>query len=173
MISILVFLLLALCAWHLIYEGIVAPTIRIKLRNMLFSIRDDLRRVAIDGIREQDKAAFAFLQDGINAFLNRLPGLTFDLLRRLNHEFSNNESLKGEIEEREKIISNARPEFRKIFADTNSVIKVAVIVNSGGWFVYLIPIAVAATSVSWLKRVASEMIVAPAREADRLLPAAS
>lgn len=159
--------------WHFIYEVIIAPSIRLNLRNRLFKLRDELRQIKIDGISSQDEKAFWFVHDGINNFLNRIPSLTLERVKALDAEYENNKALKRVMNEHLSAVKNSSDlRIKDVFTKTNSVIGAAIITNMGGWFIYLIPICFIVLTMKKLSNYASELIVAPTKDVERLMPSA-
>jgi len=169
--SILLAVAAILSLWHFLYEGIIAPSIRLHLRNRLFVLRDELRQAKIDGISKADETAFWFVHDGINNFLNRLPSLTLGMVKTLDNEYESNESLKHLMDKHLVAIKNSSdPRIHNAFTKANSIIESAIITNMGGWFIYLIPIAIMVLTMKRLSNLTSELIVAPAKDVERLIP---
>ena len=168
-------LLLCLCAavWHFVYEGIVAPSIRLCLRNKLFSIRDNLRLATIEGLPNGDEKAFWFVHDGINNFINRLPYLTINGTAALAIECERDSRLKALLNEHiDAVMSSSDKRISQAFKDTNLVIEQAFIANMGGWFVYIVPIALVVSAMSKLSKFSARLIVAPTSFIERISPQA-
>lgn len=164
-------LFLVAAAWHFVYEGIIAPSIRLHLRNRLFVLRDELRQARIDGIPKEDVNAFSFVHDGINNFLNRLPSLTLERTNALSREYERNAELRHVLDAHVSAVAESRDSrIRSIFHKTNSVIEAAIITNMGGWFIYIVPVALVIAAMSKLSRFAAELIVAPTKDVERFLP---
>ncbi|MDE3943093.1 hypothetical protein NUQ45_07225 [Glaesserella parasuis] len=52
----LFYITLALAIGHFIYESIIAPNLRVGIRNELFEIKDELDLISLDELSENDKA---------------------------------------------------------------------------------------------------------------------
>ncbi|BCO32864.1 hypothetical protein TspCOW1_29670 [Thiohalobacter sp. COW1] len=86
-------------------------------------------------------------------------------------EYENDDELRYEIDQRWKLVESCENEdVTRIFEEANDVLRVAYLANMGGWFFYLIPIALIAFSLKKLSNEAREMFVMPNREVDRLWP---
>lgn len=167
----LILLFLIAATWHFVYEGIIAPSIRLHLRNRLFVLRDELRLAHIDGISQIDEKAFWFVHNGINNFLNRLPSLTLERARALAYEYEKNTKLRHILEEHVNAVKRSNNQrILEVFQKTNSVIELAIITNMGGWFIYIVPIALVLSAMNKLSRLASELVVAPSKDVERFLP---
>lgn len=167
----LILFLVIVSAWHFIYDGIIAPSIRLHLRNKLFILRDELRLAKIDGISSQDEDAFWFVHEGINNFINRLPNLTIEKARSIALSYRQNEHHSRLLDEHIFAVENASDSrITGIFRKTNSVIEATFITNMGGWFIYLIPIAIIFSFMTRLSNLASILLVASKKDIERLLP---
>lgn len=167
-----VFLVVVLIAiWHFVYDGIIAPSIRQRYRNELFKIRDQLRGAKIEGIAKSDERAFWFVHDGVDNFLDRLPSLTLLRARSLSVEYDSNESLRKVLKGHLDAVRDCGDQrIKDAFDKTNSIIEKAMIVNFGGWFIYLIPLACLVMLLSKLSTLAKNLAVAPHRDVERLIP---
>ncbi|MFY3630858.1 hypothetical protein ACOTFH_29860 [Achromobacter xylosoxidans] len=162
---------LLLSVWHFLYEGIIAPSIRMRLRNRLFALRDELRRAHAKGISKNDEEAFWFVHDGINNFLNRLPSLTIEKTSRLRTRYRTDARIRTIITEHaEKVASLQDPVIRSVFERTNDVIRDAMMTNAGGWFIYIVPLAFVVVLTSSITRKAKSILLTPKREIERLMP---
>lgn len=167
----LLLLFLVASVWHFVYENIIAPSIRLHLRNRLFVLRDELRQARVDGIKTEDEKAFWFVHNGINNFLNRLPSITLERTMALSEECNKNESFKRELDEHINAVVNSNDfRIRNAFEKANSVIEASIITNMGGWFIYIIPVAIAISVMEKLSRLTAELIVTPAKDVERFLP---
>jgi hypothetical protein len=169
--KILILLFVVAGIWHYLYEGIIAPSIRLHLRNRLFALRDEIRDLKISGIDAADEKAFWFVHDGINNFINRLPFLTIERAKILTTEYAHNELLRKTLDEhRDAVLKTKNKGIHNVFLKTNSVIEKAFITNMGGWFIYIVPIALILAAMSKLSSFATELIVAPTKDVERLIP---
>ncbi len=169
--STLIIFIAVFAILHFSYENMIAPSIRMHLRNKLFVLRDEIRNLKIEGINSQDEEAFWFVHDGINHFLNRLPDLTVARQVKLETEYRTNILLRETVGKRISVVKNCQnKEIVAIFNKTKTVIEEAFLVNMGGWFFYLLPIVFVAATISKLSRLACELIATPERDTNRLLP---
>lgn len=162
---------LIIAAWHFVYEGIIAPSIRMHLRNKLFALRDELRAAKAVGIAREDEQAFWFVHDGINNFLNRLPGLTMERTRRLRSAYESDSKLRDTLKAHlDKVLSAEDPVIRSVFDRTNEVIRIAFVTNAGGWFIYIVPLACSILLMGSLTKAAKWVLLAPTSAIERLIP---
>jgi hypothetical protein len=152
-----------LAVWHFVYESILLPANRLHLRNRLFMVRDELRRLKIDGqVSEDDQKVYDNIHEGINVFLGKMPQVTFSAVVSLVVAKNHDENLKRRLESRRLEIANCKNEKIKAVSEkTNSILFDALLYNSGGWFMYIVPIAVCVACVQSVKKIFSESLVAP------------
>jgi len=142
---IVVFLLLA-SAWHLFWEGLAAPTLRMILRFKLFELRDELRELRLKRGRELGEDLFDIMDDGLNAQIQVAGHLHFSQMRALRRLFEEDEQLRAEAEEVGRLIEQCPlEEIRQIRADSAKVMFHTMTINSGGWLIYLAPIVLVAS----------------------------
>lgn len=167
--AILIFAFIAVVQF--VYESIVAPSWRMKLRNELFVLRDEVREEKIRGVSKADDEAFWFVHNGVNSFLSKLPSLTAWNQHLALEVLRADPELRAVVNKRIATIDQCTNDVVKsVFRRTVKVVEEAMVVNAGGWFVYLIPVALLMATLGRLKRFASALVVAPEREAARLLP---
>ncbi|MFJ2992718.1 hypothetical protein [Pandoraea sp. NPDC087047] len=169
----LILIAMVLAMWHYVYDGIIAPSIRQHLRNRLFALRDELREVQESELSKDDQAAFWFVHTGINNFLNRLPGITIDRSRKIQSVVEQDkERERIFVEHLNKVLNAENPVIRSVFKKTNDVLRQAMMTNSGGWFVYIVPIAASFVLMDSFSRLARHLLLAPASSIDKLFPSA-
>ncbi len=168
MSKFIIFLAL-LAAIHFIFEAIIAPSLRMVLRNKLFKLRDEIRRLKIDGLDKQDEEAFWYIHDGINYFINRLPYLTVQNQANAIVAYKKDPALRERVDARMKMMEQCNnKQLKAVFSKTTLVVEEAFLANMGGWFFYILPIAMVLAAIGTLKRIASSIILAPTRDTDRL-----
>lgn len=149
---------LIIATWHFIYEGIIAPSIRLHLRNKLFALRDEIRAIHLNDIAKQDRQAFWFVHDGINNLLNRLPALTLERSSKLKRAYSMNPALGKALDAHiEKVRSARDPAILDVFNRTNKVIIMVLVTNAGGWLIYIVPIGIVVALAGKVKRLTAKL----------------
>lgn len=139
----------ALAFAHFIYEGIVAPSLRMKLRNQMFELRDELRHLHATDDR-CTREAFDIAHSGINQYINRLHIVTLSLMSRFKAAYRD-KAFREEVERRRKALDACKSsELQSIVSRANHNIEAAFAANSGMWFVYLAPLAMAVLFVTTL-----------------------
>jgi hypothetical protein len=133
--------LMGLATWHFLWDGIISPTWRLKLRYEVFEVRDRLRHIhATEGLPDE---LFERLHGATNAAIRLISSLTPSLILSADALMRNDPELQEEIHRREELVSRQADErLIQITADTNRVLVTAALVNAGGWLVWVVPIAV-------------------------------
>lgn len=166
----LILTILFFVTFHFVYEGIIAPSLQRTLRNSLFSIRDELRSLKIDGLSEVDEKAFWLVHEGVNSYINRLPYLTILGRRAASKAYRNDANLRARVEKRIEILNSCKNEdINRILKKASIVVKNAFIVNMGGTFVYIVPVAFLVTTLKSLKVLAKSLVLTPEKDTSRLV----
>jgi len=174
MMAIFIIAILIISILHFIYDGIILPGIRQHNRNKLFALRDRLRWEMIQGIQPEDIEAFNLIHDAVNIFTNRLPMLTISVQKAFKEDLEHNEKLRDIIQKRRKILNSCSNEnIKNIALEMNGVLENTYIANAGGWFIYLIPIAIIVSTLKSLAEISSELTMAPPQEVHRIIPSTS
>ncbi len=129
-ILILVLGFLSFGVW--IYQAIILPSIRQRLRFELFCLRDQTRRRVIDGCIREDSAVFKHLHGQLNVMIKAIPWFDFALIADIEVR---DPSLKERAEKSIKLIEESIPEVQKIYHESMKVMAIALIANSFVWFV--------------------------------------
>jgi hypothetical protein len=133
--------ILSLVIW--IYQSIILPSIRQRLRFELFSLRDLTRGLVINGKVREDSEAFYHLHDSLNILIKALPGFDLALVSAIE---TTNPATRERAEKFQKLINNSIPEVQEIFEKTVKVMTLALVANSLFWFtsilIAVIPIAI-------------------------------
>lgn len=158
-----------LAVWHFLCEAILAPSAKMILRNRLFAMRDQVRHIHIE--RGDDRMApdVELLHDGINRFLPRLKQVTPLLLHEIDSAYRKDPGVHEIVDARRQVIESAAdPRIKDIVGRINDVLSKAMIANTAGWMIYLLPIGVVFVCFSRLTRLAAELFVTPSCTLDRL-----
>ena len=171
LLSYVIIGVLLVSIWHFVYEGIIVPSILFHLRNDLFLLRDNIRKILIqDLLNDQEKETALFVHDGISLFIHKLPTLRIKNFYAAKKEIDNNIELKREIDSRINAIQNIKHnEVRDIFTKTNKIIRSTVLCNSGALMPFLlltiVPLVIGIAMASELNRFVSEILAIPPRKA--------
>jgi len=148
MIPILFIILFSLALFHWAYETAVAPSVRLATRYRLFALRDQLRRFAAREGIQLDYPAIRILEESINCCIEYMPELNFGFVFAFRRRFASDSAFRKRVEHRENVLeSYMDPDFRDLRREYARIFREIMLVNSGGWFVYLVPVA--AGAVFW------------------------
>ena len=155
-------IIVILSIFHFIYEGIVAPTLRVYQRNKLFVLRDKLREIDYQELKGNDKYAYEYIERGLNNIISNLPKLNSYSFHRYIEKIEKDSKLKKEITTRsEKIKQTSIQDLKEIYEEAGKVTYDTVCINSGAWFIYLIPIVLSILFFSKGLRLAKDFFVTP------------
>lgn len=151
-LSYLLTALFVLSILHFVYESIIVPSQRMAIRDELFQIRDQLRNNYSE-YNSDDRKAFDILHNrGINHCLNNLSLYTLLTQIKIYIALERNQELKEELESQVKTVKNASHSMiHDSFNKYSKLVEKAHMLNSGGWFFYLIPIALFAVFAQQIK----------------------
>lgn len=156
---------------HFVYESIIAPSMRMHLRNKLFELRDEIRAVRAEGIQANDEEAFWYTHDGINNLLDRLSWMTLHARVTATMAYAEDAELQKLVHERKAMLDRCKDQrIRAIFDKTSHVVEEAFVVNMGAWAIYVVPIAVFFGSLGQLKKLVSSLILTPEKKREEMLP---
>lgn len=171
MITIIFFVLVGLATFHFIYEGIVAPSLRLCLRFRIFRLRDELRRLQTGphpSIADDD---FERHQQSLNNIINFLPYITLTNMHRAIKALKNDKRLLEKSKKRVALLENCPcREAVRIYQEGNRVFLGALLVSCGGWFLYLVPIFIALLIVDQVKIFIQDLATLPESDVKRIAP---
>lgn len=168
MIAIILTILALLAMWHFAIEAIVAPAERAIIRLKLFAVRDRLRRMAADGLTRE--AEFEEAQLKINTLIRLVPIIDPFMIIEWSFKLRVDKELAEKIEQRQNAFEEiASKEVKDLVFSANKITLSAVKVNSLSWYVYIIPLAVIAPAVSWIRK----RLIQLSNARDRELPASA
>lgn len=159
--STLLIACLFLAVWHWLYESAFAPMARLVLRNRIFSLRDKLRRLAIEQPRARGSEAYKVLEEELNYLANRLGVLRLDAVWNARHELRD-QAVRTEIEHKRAIIQRSDyPALREIDDELGKICTAAFVVNTGGWAAYLVPVLIGVMFASEIHRGLRAILFSP------------
>lgn len=169
---IIVYYLVVVAAFHFIWEGIMLPSIRLRLRYKLFAVRDRLRWLKSEQRDDCPEEVFQYLQSAINTGLNLIHRTDLSLLLSARQTFDRDQKLRDRIEKREQMLADCVcDEVREIDRDIAAIARDAFLANSGAWFIYLVPIAIVALSFAALTDTIKKILATPEGEIEKFAPA--
>lgn len=162
-------ILASLALLHFVWEGILAPSIRLRLRYKLFSLRDQLRLLKMR--KEVEDEELVCLQSAINTTIHVLARFDLASLSRSARAIDREPLLKKRVEKRMAVIRECDSKtYQEIYEELLTTARHAVAVNNGFWFLYLFPFLVAALGIRTVTRFITELISVPEGELSRVLP---
>ena len=134
--------LIVVAFYHFIYESMIAPAARLKLRFKLFALRDRVRNLKRVCPQEFEDRHFFYLQDSLNTLIALLPRFDLVTLQRVASEIERNPELKARVTTRTALLDDcALVEVQKIRDASVEIGTRALTINSGGgWLVYVVPL---------------------------------
>lgn len=146
-------------SFHFIYDGIILPSIRLHFRNELFSLRDKLRSIEINGgVTKEDEISFSIVESSVNNSIKKLHAFNFVNLNKA----SKIEGIQEKATERLKVISNSKnKEILNIFSQASEVTFHVFIANMGGWAIYILPIALLFRYLNKVREFIKEALLLP------------
>ena len=134
------FSIFILAFYHFIYESILLPSFRLNIRFRLFKLRDELRNLKIED-HDIDEFMYDHLEVSINDKIRLLHIINIQLLHTFSKDLKNNKSLAKKVSELTKRLEECQSEkMQRIRYKIMKYTTLALAVNSGGWFIYMIPI---------------------------------
>ncbi|RAP57345.1 hypothetical protein [Oleiagrimonas sp. MCCC 1A03011] len=150
--------LVFLGAWHYLYQRIVLPTVHCRWRNKLFALRDELRTFSFDN-ENYDRVAFEITQHGINNAINLVDVLDLEMQAKMHRRLTHDSDLRAQVSERSKAVENTQDQqIKDIMKRASEVVRDVSVLNAGGWFIYVVPIALMFVFSNSIMRMAAEII---------------
>lgn len=141
MVSSLIVIFVIIALWHIIYEAVLLPIIRMHMRYKLFALRDKLRRLKIEHIYEFDDSVYNIVEENINNAINLLPLYTISFLKKIKNVVAHHPEMIKKIQNRVKKVESCEiEEVNKIARSSIKYANQTLIYNTGGWIIYFLPI---------------------------------
>lgn len=133
-----------LAIFHFIYDGIIAPTIRISLKNKLFSIKNELLRLEErKDLTNNERKSLKYVIASTEILIKKMNNITISEFVKVKSSLNDSSLLHKEASGKIDFITKySCPETIKAFDQSAEIFVRALIVNSGGWLIYIIPIYV-------------------------------
>jgi hypothetical protein len=159
----------ALSTFHFIYEGIIAPSLRLNLRFQIFELRDRLREMRLEA-PQCEVEAYDVLHHRLNSALRILPVMNFWTLVEVRAEVERNKSFQAESERKSaKIKACHSPEIQDIDRKAILIMQESLVINTLGLAIYILPAVLAVTCLTTITKLIKEALLMPAAEIDRLI----
>ncbi|MCJ2530739.1 MAG: hypothetical protein LN413_00255 [Candidatus Thermoplasmatota archaeon] len=141
--SIFLIAVFGLAVVHWIYEGIIAPSLRMKLRYELFALRDDLRRLNDPTTPEIEDRVYNALQESLNSAIRFLSIINLEMMFRAYRLLESDSNARAFADKRNRLLSSCEhPEVQRIRIRMREVLERALGTNSLPVCFYLLPLAV-------------------------------
>lgn len=162
MIPFLLVVLFSLALFHWAYEAAIAPSVRLGARYKLFALRDELRNFVVREGTHLDNPAIHLLEESINSTIEFMREINFGFILAFQQRCTADESFRKRVEHRRAVIEGFEaPEFQALRKKFEHIFRDVTILNGGGWFVYVVPIALLGICWEWLRRVMVKLCVVP------------
>lgn len=165
--EIFIIIVFSMASWHFIYESLIAPNLRLKIRHDLFIERDKLYAIKISADTQTvDKTAIEIIDQNIKFMKVRMPEITLHSLVQFKKLYESDEKLRSKIDSIELKISSAENnDIKNIDKKLNRIATNAFLVNSGGWLIYILPLAILKAMLTDLiqsaKQISREITIIP------------
>jgi hypothetical protein len=138
-----------LAMFHYIYEAILAPTFRLKIRHELFELRDSLHKIKLEKLSQDDIEVVMIIEKSINHILDRMTHVNLINIVRLRSEYANNNEFKKIIDSfNQKLKASHNAGIKKIDQHLTLLTAKALVANIGALLFYLLPLFALARLVS-------------------------
>lgn len=169
------FIGIILAIFHFVYESILLPSIRQRLRYKLFALRDRLVRLSLDNNQKTEIKHFEHIERSINTSIRHLPYMTISTIFHADNFYKMNPELQNDINRRVETIKNLKNEQLK---ELHSVcIKYSIqslVYNSMMLFIYLLPIVLLISLIGVIrnrvKRTVQSLSVTPEYQFEKAVP---
>jgi hypothetical protein len=156
---------------HFVYEAILAPSFRLKLRCDLFLLRDELRSLKVDHAEMLDDKHFTYLQDSINSIILMIPRFEIGTVAMINRELEKDKSLEEKVQKRVKLLDDcAIPEVAVIRKKSLHLAFKALLINGGMCFLYILPMAILSVLYKAVANSIRAVISVPKPDLDKIAP---
>jgi hypothetical protein len=173
MLTVMFFLLIVLVAYHFVYEGIVAPSLRLRLQFRLYALRDRLRTFKIEEPHAVSDSDFRLIEDGLNNAINLLSCISLSMLYQTRKAVRKKERWVREANQRVNRAEQCPHEgLRQIDKKATNILFEGLIINSGGWYIYVLPIVLVWYLWDQVMNFVKEVMSIPRPEVHRLIPKA-
>lgn len=140
--STLIILFIILALWHFVYQAILLPSFRLKLRFKLFTLRDETRALKMKHQNDFSEETFRWLEGRINSIIANLRFIEFSTLYEANKFIKSDKKIEEKIRKRMSDIEDCKiVEVRDVYNDSLKIFLLTLLANGGSWGIFLIPIA--------------------------------
>lgn len=134
---------------HYLYEAVLAPTFRLKIRHELFELRDSLHKIKLDKLSKDDREIVAIIEASINNVLDRMTHINIVNIIRLHSEYAHDKEFKKIIDDfKAKMSISHNDGIKNIDRHLTILTGKALLANNAALLVYLSPIFIAIRLIS-------------------------
>lgn len=135
----LFYILVGLSIFHFFYDGIIAPALRHGLRYKFFELRDELRRLKIDGlIDEKDIKVYEHLDHFMCNLIHSMSYVSLGNYYRLKKDVDNEDLVKFIKKYRDDIKHSDNKKLIEMDKKIKNLGSFSLLINNGAWFLYLL-----------------------------------
>lgn len=166
--AIVFVILLALAFLHFVYESVMAPFLRFRVRLALFAIRDDIRWMMIQGCAEADDEVVRDLDEVVNNAINLCSFLSLSLKREIDRVIDAHPVIKEAIDARiRRLDACTNPKVTDIRSRLSRNFGYAYLINAGGWSFLMVPPLVLVATIATVTSGVFRLIALPFQEAQK------
>jgi hypothetical protein len=141
--TILINIIFVVAILHFVYESILAPSWRLRLRYRLFALRDELRDIKTTSGDALDDRHYRYLQASINIQLANLYRYDFATFVSAEFKYRTNPRFKKLVDSRSDLLDDCNiPEAKSIRNRSLKSVAAAIAINSVPLCIFLLPIVV-------------------------------
>lgn len=148
--EIFVIIVLTIVIWHFVYESIIVPSVELKIRHDLFVQRDKLYDIKLSSsLTHGDKEVVKIMDKNINFMIDKMCKITFYSVFQFKKLYESNSNVRMEIDAIEqKIKASKNQDIHDIDKKLSKIAMHTMLINSGGWLIYLVPFAIVKLMIS-------------------------
>jgi|SRR5208282_1111455 len=157
----------AVCFFHLIYEYIIAPSRRLRIRVELSFLEEELKNLKGKHGADFRQDAYNELLVSIKSLRNNISRYEISTLVSALREMSINKELQERFHHNIIILNNCRVrEVQNLRGRISHAGVFAFKANSLGWSIYLVPLFIITSCVKLVKKAVEILLYSPPKEFD-------
>lgn len=163
------------CVWHLVYETVLAPLFRFEARAEIAEIRHELEQVKKRHGNQITDRQYRLFREGAVNMDHLVYWMNVMVLPRFRRRFHNDPEFRRNIEARLHEVESVKvDELKVIDRRLDAIAYTALRINSAGWLIFVIPIAVFSSLIGWIhsgiERFIRRILSTPEVEVEKLVP---
>lgn len=168
--AIALFIFFMLVLWHIVYDLLILPNVRLTQRYKLFKLRDDLRNLKAQEESHVSDEVFLYVDEMISATIRMMPLYSIVTLIEVMINFSKDPENEKEYQANMMLLENCRVvKVKEIYIGCCKIGYEAFLLNSGGWFAYIIPIIAVAFLSRKIAELMKKIVVMPEASVNQLI----